>query len=267
MSSPDSPTQLELSLPKLAGRRAPRFAVIQFPGSNCDQDCLRALRDDCGYAAEYVWHQESSLGGFDAIVVPGGFSYGDYLRCGAMARHSPVMRAVSEAAASGVPVIGICNGFQILCEAGLLPGALIRNRSLHFVCAPVTLRIESVDSPFTSQGYAGQLLTMPVAHGEGCFHADPETLRALEENHQVLLRYVDPLTGEATDASNPNGSAANIAGICNEARNVFGLMPHPDRAAHERLGSEDGKLIFAAMAEHVGGAVGGTRSSSALAKG
>lgn len=253
MSSPSLPTQLELSLPKLAGKRTPRFGVIQFPGSNCDQDCVRGLRDDCGYAAEFVWHQTPSLHDFDAIVVPGGFSYGDYLRCGAMARHSPVMRAVSEAAASGLPVIGICNGFQILCEAGLLPGALLRNRSLHFVCAPVTLRVESVDSPFTSQCYAGQLLNMPVAHGEGCYHAEPETLRALEEHHQVLLRYVDPMTGEPTEASNPNGSAANIAGICNAARNVFGLMPHPDRSTHARLGSEDGKLIFAAMAEHMAG--------------
>ena len=225
--------------------------MIQFPGSNCDQDCLRSLRDDCGYSAEYVWHQKSSLEGFDAVVVPGGFSYGDYLRCGAMARHSPVMQAVARAAADGVLVIGICNGFQILCEAGLLPGALIRNRSLHFVCAPVTLRVETVDSPFLSQCYPGQLLTLPVAHGEGCFHADPEILRALEGNHQVLLRYVEPLTGEPTDASNPNGSAANIAGICNAGRNVFGLMPHPDRASHPRLGSEDGKLIFAAMAERV----------------
>ena len=168
-----------------------------------------------------------------------------------MARHSPVMQSVARAAAEGKLVIGICNGFQILCEAGLLPGALLRNRSLHFVCSPVALRVETVESPFLTNCYAGQLLNMPVAHGEGCFHADPETLRALEENHQVLLRYVDPITGEATEASNPNGSAANIAGICNAERNVFGLMPHPDRATHARLGSEDGKLIFAAMAEHV----------------
>ena len=249
MNLADPPTQLELSLPRLAGRRKPRFAVIQFPGSNCDQDCVRSLRDDCGYDAEYVWHREPSLDGFDAVVIPGGFSYGDYLRCGAMARHSPVMKSVSEAAESGVPVIGICNGFQILCEAGLLPGALLRNRSLHFVCGPVTLRVESVDSPFTSLCHPGQLLTIPVAHGEGCFFADAGTLKSLEENDQVLLRYVDAVTGEANDAANPNGSEANIAGICNRERNVFGLMPHPDRASHIRLGSEDGKIIFAAMAE------------------
>ena len=231
-----------------------RCAVLQFPGSNCDQDCLRALRDDCGIAAEYVWHQETSLGACDAVVIPGGFSYGDYLRCGAMARHSPVMGAVAEFAGQGGLVLGTCNGFQILCEAGLLPGALLRNRGLHFVCEMAHLRVERIDAPFTAHCHEGQVLRLPIAHGEGCYFADPATLAALEENGQVLLRYVDPATGEPTAAANPNGSAANIAGICNVGRNVLGLMPHPDRACHPRLGSADGRLIFEAMAAAATGA-------------
>ena len=223
------------------------FAVIRFPGSNCDQDCYHALADDLGVPTEYVWHKEESLAGYDAIVIPGGFSYGDYLRCGAIARFSPVMAAVRAAAAAGKLVLGVCNGFQILCESGLLPGALIRNRSLHFVCAEVTVRVESSDSPFTSDCPAGTLLKIPVAHGEGCYFADDSTLASLREHDQVLLRYVDARTGKPSAASNPNGSRDDIAGICNRARNVFGLMPHPDRACHERLGSEDGRRIFASM--------------------
>ena len=224
-----------------------KFAVIRFPGSNCDQDCFHAVRDDLGLETEYVWHKTESVDGFDAIIVPGGFSYGDYLRCGAIARFSPVMAAVRAAAAAGKLVLGVCNGFQILCESGLLPGALIRNRSLRFVCEEVGLRVESSHSPFTNACRAGTVLRMPVAHGEGCYYADDATLAELEAEDRVLLRYVDSKTGRPTAASNPNGSRDDIAGICNRARNVFGLMPHPDRACHTRLGSEDGKLIFESM--------------------
>ena len=230
-----------------------KFAVLQFPGSNCDQDCLHALRDDMGQDAEYVWHKTESLDGFDAIIVPGGFSYGDYLRCGAIARFSPVMGAVKKAAADGTLVLGVCNGFQILCESGLLPGALIRNRSLRFVCEEVGLRVETSDSPFTCAVSAGSILRIPVAHGEGCYFADNATLHDLETNDQVLVRYVDAKTGEPVAAANPNGSLANIAGICNRERNVFGLMPHPDRACNRRLGSEDGKKIFQSMLDTLTG--------------
>ncbi|MEP6809653.1 MAG: phosphoribosylformylglycinamidine synthase subunit PurQ [Chthoniobacterales bacterium] len=223
-----------------------KFAVIQFPGSNCDQDCLAALRGLEGASADYVWHKEKSLEGFDAIVIPGGFSYGDYLRCGAIARFSPIMAAVLEKARAGVLVMGVCNGFQILCEAGLLPGALVRNRSLHFVCDMVTTRVEVAHSPFTIGCAEGTLLRMPVAHGEGCFFADEATLRELNDNRQVILRYVDA-DGKTKAAANPNGSLENIAGICNRERNVFGLMPHPDRACEERLGSADGAVIFRSM--------------------
>jgi phosphoribosylformylglycinamidine synthase len=223
-----------------------KFAVIQFPGSNCDQDCLAALRGIKGIETEYVWHKETSLEGWDAIVLPGGFSYGDYLRCGAIARFSPIMRAVVEDAHAGKLVIGICNGFQILCEAGLLPGALVRNRSLHFVCDMVTTRVEVAGTPFTNAMPVGTLLRMPVAHGEGCYYADSATVQELNERQQVVLRYCDS-QGNVTPAANPNGSVENIAGICNRARNVFGLMPHPDRACEERLGSGDGARIFESM--------------------
>ncbi len=226
-----------------------KFAVLRFPGSNCDQDCYHALRDDMGLDTEYVWHKETSLDGFDAILVPGGFSYGDYLRTGAIARFSPVMGAVRRAADAGVLVIGVCNGFQILCESGLLPGALIRNRSLRFVCEEVGLRVETSESPFTCAIPHGSVLRMPVAHGEGCFYADDETLAELEANDQVLVRYVDAKTGQPALRANPNGSRADIAGVCNRARNVFGLMPHPDRACNARLGSEDGKWIFRSMVQ------------------
>ena len=229
-----------------------KFAVVQFPGSNCDQDCTAALNGIAGATAEFVWHKESSLDGFDAIVLPGGFSYGDYLRCGAIARFSPIMRAVVKDAAAGKLVIGVCNGFQILCEAGLLPGALVRNRSLRFVCDMVTTRVEVDQSPFTLGMTKGTLLRLPVAHGEGCFFADDATLRELNEQRQVVLRYVDA-NGETTSAANPNGSVENIAGICNRARNVFGLMPHPDRACEERLGSGDGAMIFRSMMRAVAG--------------
>jgi phosphoribosylformylglycinamidine synthase len=225
-----------------------KIAVIQFPGSNCDQDCLAALRDGMHAPADYVWHKEESLAGYDAVVLPGGFSYGDYLRCGAIARFSPVMKAVIAAARSGMPVLGICNGFQILCEAGLLPGALIRNRGLSFVCEPVRLRVETPATPFTHLLQTGAVLRMPVAHGEGAFHADPSTLQNLRTNERVVFRYVNA-AGQPTEEANPNGSVDNVAGVCNEARNVVGMMPHPDRAWDELLGSTDGRRLFASLLE------------------
>jgi phosphoribosylformylglycinamidine synthase subunit PurQ / glutaminase len=223
-----------------------KIAVLQFPGSNCDQDCLRALRDGVRVEADYLWHKDTSVLGFDAVVLPGGFSYGDYLRCGAIARFSPIMKAVVSAAKDGMPVIGICNGFQILCEAGLLPGALIRNQSLHFVCQPVWLRTETAETPFTAKLEKGRLLRMPVAHGEGSYFADSQTLEILESQDRVVFRYANEL-GQTIPESNPNGSFANIAGICNQERNVLGMMPHPDRAWDRRLGSEDGKLLFESL--------------------
>src|SRR5256714_11399807 len=203
------------------------FAVIQFPGSNCDQDCIAAIDGIEGLRAEYVWHKETSLKGYDAIVLPGVFAYGDYLRCGAIARFSPIMKAVVSDARAGKLSLGTCNGFQILCEAGLLPGALVRNRSLRFVCDMVTTRIEVADSAFTHGLAEGTLLRLPIAHGEGCYFADAETLRELNQNRQVILRYADA-SGRIVPEANPNGSIENIAGICNRERNVFGLMPHPD---------------------------------------
>jgi phosphoribosylformylglycinamidine synthase I len=227
-----------------------KFAVIQFPGSNCDQDCLAALNGIAGLSAEYVWHKKTSLDGFDAVVLPGGFSYGDYLRCGAIARFSPIMPSVVKEARSGKLVIGTCNGFQILCEIGLLPGALVRNRSLHFVCEMVTTRVEVADSAFTHGCAQGTLLRLPIAHGEGCFFADEPTLQELNERRQIILRYVTA-DGRVDASANPNGSMENIAGICNREGNVFGLMPHPDRASEARLGSADGLKIFQSMMETI----------------
>ena len=219
------------------------FAVLQFPASNCDQDALHVVKNVLGQSARFVWHKENSLAGFDAVIIPGGFSYGDYLRTGAIARFSPIMQAVQTFAAQGGPVLGICNGFQILCEAGLLPGALIRNRSLQFRCEHVFIKTATNDGPFSNRIPEGGLLRIPIAHGEGCYFADEATLDQLEANRQVLWRYATA-TGEATDQSNPNGSMRNIAGICNEARNVAGLMPHPERASEPLLGGSDGRLIF-----------------------
>jgi len=223
-----------------------RFAVIRFPGSNCDQDCVLALRSFEGVEADYVWHKDESLSGFDAVVLPGGFSYGDYLRCGAIARFSPIMRSVVAAANEGRLVIGICNGFQILCEARLLPGALIRNRDLHFLCQHLFLRVENHTTAFSNTGRTGELWNIPIAHGEGCYHASDAVLKELVANHQVVLRYADA-DGRANEAANPNGSRQNIAGIVNRAGNVFGLMPHPERACDARLGSTDGRQIFQSM--------------------
>ncbi len=227
-----------------------KFAVIQFPGSNCDQDCVAAINGLDGLRAEYLWHKETSLQNFDAIVLPGGFAYGDYLRCGSIARFSPIMKTVISDARGGKLVLGTCNGFQVLCEAGLLPGALVRNRSLRFVCDMVNTRVEVDNSPFTHRCPRGTLLRLPVAHGEGCFFADSETLHELNANEQVILRYADK-DGRIVAEANPNGSIENIAGICNRERNVFGLMPHPDRASDARLGSTDGAKIFLSMMETI----------------
>jgi phosphoribosylformylglycinamidine synthase len=222
------------------------FAVLQFPASNCDQDAVHVLKDVLGHSARLLWHKETSLGGADAVVVPGGFSYGDYLRTGAIARFSPVMQAVQQFAASGGAVLGICNGFQILCEAGLLPGALIRNRSLQFRCEHVYLKTMTRNSPFTNKIPDGKLLRVPIAHGEGCYFADPEAIGKLKATDQILFRYVDA-QGEPTEISNPNGSVENIAGVCNERRNVAGLMPHPERASEPLLGSADGRAVFESL--------------------
>src|SRR5579862_491812 len=211
-----------------------RIGVVVFPGSNCDHDAWYAFSHNLGQPAEFIWHDSASLGNVDAVVLPGGFAYGDYLRCGAIAKFSPVMSAVRKFAGEGGLVLGICNGFQILVESGLLPGALLRNRELKFVCRNVTLRVESANSPFTSAASKGQLLRMPVAHGEGCYYADARTLDMLAAEDRVALRYMD----------NPNGSLRDIAGILSEGRNVMGMMPHPERAADTLLGSADGRVIL-----------------------
>lgn len=228
-----------------------KSAVIRFPGSNCDQDCYHVLSHVFGIETHYVWHKETSLDAFDFIVLPGGFSYGDYLRCGAIARYSPVMKSLVEQSEKGKLILGICNGFQILCEAHLLPGALVRNQSIHFVCEHTHLRVENVNSPFTNAAATGQVLNIPIAHGEGNFTADKETLRELNLNNRILLRYSDA-GGAITATSNPNGSQENIAGVCNERRNVFGLMPHPERASEKVLGSEDGRIIFESVLNTLG---------------
>jgi phosphoribosylformylglycinamidine synthase len=220
-----------------------KFAIVVFPGSNCDHDAYHAAKHVLGQAAEFVWHKESSLKGADVVVLPGGFSHGDYLRTGAIARFSPVMNAVTEFARSGGPVLGICNGFQILLESGLLPGAMLRNRDLKFHCEHVSIRVEQTDTPFTARAVSGQVLRIPIAHGEGNYYADPEVLEQLEASGRVVFRYCDA-QGNITGAANPNGAANNIAGICNESRNVVGLMPHPERACESALGSADGLLIF-----------------------
>jgi len=223
------------------------FAILQFPASNCDQDCVHAVRV-LGHTASYIWHKDTSLGAVDAVIVPGGFSYGDYLRCGAIARFSPVMQAVKTFADQGGLVLGICNGFQILCEAGLLPGALIRNRDLKFHCEQVHLKIANGDTPFTRLTPPDRLLRIPIAHGEGCYFADAETLASLQAKRQILWQYADA-SGQLTEQANPNGSVLNIAGIANEGFNVAGLMPHPDRASEDILGSADGRWVFESMVD------------------
>ncbi len=227
-----------------------RIAVITFPGSNCDHDCYRALKLLDGVEPEFRWHRDTDLGGVDAVLLPGGFSYGDYLRAGAIARFSPIMEAVKAFALDGGPVVGICNGFQVLCESGLLPGALLRNESLRFQSYPVHIRVETTATPFTSHYRKGQVLRIPIAHGEGNYHAPPEVLAELEGDDRIVFRYCTPDAGLAPEA-NPNGSAHHIAGIVNEARNVLGMMPHPERAVEELLGSTDGFGLFQSLVNHL----------------
>ena len=229
-----------------------RFAIVRFPGTWSDRDCEHVLGDVLGQETQIVWHRETSLSGFDAVVLPGGFSYGDYLRCGAIARFSPIMDAVIRAAEAGLPVIGICNGFQVLCESGLLPGALIRNRSLRFRCEWSHLRREGVETPWASAIGDGEVLRIPISHGEGNYQADPDTLDELERTGRVVFRYCDD-RGEPTAAANPNGSARNIAGIRNEAGNVLGMMPHPERAGEELVGGVDGNRIWQSVIEAAAG--------------
>ncbi len=223
-----------------------KFGVVIFPGSNCEQDCYYAIQSVLQQPVEYIWHQDTTVKGFDAVVLPGGFAYGDYLRTGALAKFSPVMRAVADFAKKGGIVIGICNGFQILTEAGMLPGALLRNVGLKYLCKFEYLRTETVDTPFTNLMTKGQLLHIPIGHGEGNFFADSETLKRIEDQDQVVFRYADA-HGHVTPEANPNGSLNNIAGIVNDQRNVLGMMPHPDRAYESILGSADGRWIFESM--------------------
>jgi phosphoribosylformylglycinamidine synthase len=225
-----------------------KVGVIVFPGSNCDQDAYHAAVDVLHEQAEYIWHKDTDLKGADVLILPGGFAHGDYLRVGAMARFSPVMTSVQRFAAAGGPVIGICNGFQILLEAGLLPGAMLRNTGLKYRCEHVYVRIEQTDTPFTIAGHNGQVLRIPIGHGEGNYYAPPDVLERLEVNRQVILRYTDP-QGRVDAEWNPNGSAHAIAGICNEQRNVVGMMPHPERACEALLGSSDGLVILTSMAK------------------
>jgi phosphoribosylformylglycinamidine synthase len=220
-----------------------KFAVVVFPGSNCDHDAYHAAKHVLREDAELIWHKDTSLKGADVVILPGGFAHGDYLRTGAIARFSPIMQEVKAFAAAGGPVLGICNGFQVLLEAGLLPGAMLRNRSLHFRCEFVHVRVEQTDTPFTMSAVPHQILRMPIAHGEGNYYAEPEVIDRLERNRQVIFRYVTA-SGEVSDAANPNGSIHNIAGITNEARNVVGLMPHPERACELALGSADGLVML-----------------------
>lgn len=227
-----------------------RFGVIVFPGSNCDHDAYHVISKHVGQPVDFIWHKQTDLSGFDAVIVPGGFSYGDYLRAGALARFSPVMESVKRFASEGKFVFGICNGFQILCEAGLLPGALRRNAGLNFVCRHVNLRLENQNTPFTSQVDPAKALSIPIAHAEGNYTCDDETYDLLQENGQIVFRYCDE-NGELTDAANPNGSRGNIAGICNQDRNVLGMMPHPERACEEMLGSNDGRDIFRSLTKSI----------------
>jgi phosphoribosylformylglycinamidine synthase subunit PurQ / glutaminase len=229
-----------------------KFSIIVFPGSNCDHDAYHAAKHVLGQEAEFVWHKETDLKGADVVVLPGGFSHGDYLRTGAIARFSPVMTAVNDFAQSGGPVLGICNGFQILCEAGLLPGAMLRNRDLKFHCEHVCIRVEQTDTPFTSRAAEGQVLRIPIAHGEGNYYAEPQVVAALEASRRVIFRYCDA-HGQATEAANPNGAVNGIAGICSERRNVVGLMPHPERACEPVLGSADGLVLFESVVTELAG--------------
>ncbi len=224
-----------------------KFGVIVFPGSNCDHDAYHVISKHVGQPVDFVWHRETDLSAYDAVIIPGGFSYGDYLRAGALAAHSPVMASVKEFAARGRLVLGICNGFQILCESGLLPGALIRNKELHFICRHVNVRVETTETPFTHMLHAGQVLNLPIAHAEGNYVCDDATFEELVREDRVVFRYSDP-SGGLTGEANLNGSRDHIAGICSRERNVLGLMPHPERACEDLLGSADGRDIFRSLA-------------------
>ena len=229
-----------------------KFGILVFPGSNCDHDAYHVVSKHIGQPVSFIWHKETDLSSYDAIIVPGGFSYGDYLRAGALARFSPVMKAVKDFAASGRYVFGICNGFQILCESGLLPGALMRNKNLNFICKHVNIKVENQNTPYTNELQKEKVLSIPVAHAEGNYVCDKDTLRALQENNQIVFRYCSE-NGETNDSSNPNGSLLNIAGICNKDKNVLGMMPHPERACEELLGSNNGRDIFRSLTNQISG--------------
>ena len=224
-----------------------KFGIIVFPGSNCDHDAYHVISKQVGQPVDFIWHRDTNLDSYDALIIPGGFSYGDYLRAGALARFSPVMESVKNFATTGRFVLGICNGFQILCEAGLLPGALIRNRDLHFICEHVLVRVETPNTPFTNEMTPKSVLRIPIAHAEGNYVCDDATLAELRQEDRIVFRYCDR-SGSVTETANPNGSRDNIAGICNRSRNVLGLMPHPERACEDLLGSSDGRDIFRSLA-------------------
>lgn len=243
-----------------------RWGVVTFPGSNDDRDALRVVDRVLGDDAVALWHKDRGLRGVDCVILPGGFSYGDYLRCGALARFSPIMDAVVAHARAGGLVLGTCNGFQILCEVGLLPGALVRNRSLSFVCEMVPVRVETTDTPFTYGCHAGEVLTLPIKHGEGCYVADERTLAELEEAGRVVFRYADR-SGRVVADANPNGSVANIAGVCNAERNVVGLMPHPEHAVERLVGGEDGLKLFRSAQAWIAGMGTGTRREPSVVPG
>ena len=234
-----------------------KFGVVVFPGSNCDHDAFYAIADVLQKPVEFIWHQSENLANCDAVILPGGFAFGDYLRTGAIARLSPVMKSVEKFAKSGGMVLGICNGFQILCEAGLLPGAMMRNSGLRYICRHVHIRVEQTDTPFTNAAKHGQILKIPIAHNDGNYTCDEATLAELEKNHQIVFRYTTP-DGTNDAAGNPNGSLHNIAGVCNRERNVVGLMPHPERAVESALGSSDGLVILRSMVEALVGAAKAT---------
>ncbi len=229
-----------------------KFGILVFPGSNCDHDCYYVIKHVLNCEAEFVWHKEKELKDFDVIIIPGGFSYGDYLRTGAIAKFSPVMKAVKKFAKNGRLIIGICNGFQILLEAGLLPGAMLRNRSLKFICKDIYIKVENTNTPFTNKCADKKVLKMPIAHAEGSYFANSVTLSSLIKNQQIIFRYSDK-SGNITDSANPNGSAENIAGICNKEGNILGMMPHPERCAEAMLGNDDGRLIFESILNSVKG--------------
>ncbi|HTF37653.1 MAG TPA: phosphoribosylformylglycinamidine synthase subunit PurQ [Blastocatellia bacterium] len=225
-----------------------KFGVVMFPGSNCDHDTYHVISKVIGQPVDFLWHRQNTVADCDAVILPGGFSYGDYLRTGAIARFSPVMGAVKEFASRGGLVMGICNGFQILCEAGLLPGALLRNKDLRFICDHINIRIEATDTPYTNRCQRGQVLSVPIAHGDGNYFCDSETLAELQRENRIIFRY-SAANGNLEADANPNGSLDNIAGICNRERNVLGMMPHPERASEQLLGSSDGRIIFYSLAD------------------